>query len=78
MVRIDWQKFFWDHVWFGYYLDWQKTSLFLPGPDKLVWRCSDRWMDRLWPMRYYGEVYPKWWFKLWGDYDAAEDTDDKD
>jgi hypothetical protein len=78
MIKIAWYDFIWDHVWFGCYLDVETRTLVSDTPPKHYWKSSPRWMDRLWPMRRYGEVYPKWWFILWRDYAAAEAVDDQD
>ena len=81
MIKIDWEKFIYDYVWFGWYLN-HDTLSYPPrtaNPEHrgaMYWSRSYGWMNTLWPMRRYGEVYPKWWFKLWGEYDAAEAVDD--
>lgn len=61
MIKLDWKKIVYDHVWFGWYVDAPNNDrawLWGPGPKG--------WPDRLWPVRRYGDAFPTWWHILWG------------
>ena len=57
MIKIDFKKIIYDHVWFGWYINNFQN-------EKPEWSHSRYAIDYLYPCREYGEVYPMWWFKL--------------
>ena len=66
MIKIDWQQLLWNHVWFGFYLDFPIEN----GAPKRWNRVNNTSLEEhLWPMREYGEPPPYWWWRLWNWHD---------
>lgn len=61
MIKIDWERFFGYHIFFGFYYRWVWVT---DGSfDETKWLYSGSWMDRLWPLRDTRNKHPEWWIK---------------
>jgi len=60
MLKIDFEKFVYDRVWFGCYIDGRIDQ-------DWIWHIGRGmdWADRLYPVRRYGVPFAHWWFILW-------------
>jgi hypothetical protein len=62
MIKIDWRRILYDHVWFGHYVDCHPYTEW----NRNDWSVRPKeWKDRLWPVRRYGVPPPTWWHIMW-------------
>ena len=65
MVKIDLVTFIRDHCWFG----WRVTGKYINAFGFVTdyqWHYSNRWGNRLWPVRRKRTSHPDWWIKIFG------------
>lgn len=59
MIKIDWEEFITDYVWFGWY--YNPVRIDYADNDNPGWSYSKFWNDRLCPMQkavwYWSETY---------------------